>query len=294
MKKLFAVLLAAALLLVSFSALADGKTLQDIQDKGQLVIATSPDFPPFEALQGDGSVAGIEIDLMELICAELGVELVIEQVNFDSILLGVGNGTYDVGVSGISVTEERKNNVLFTDPYCLAAQAIVVKEGSDIAGKADLEGKLISVQSGTTAELYCLENAYDVDAYTQNVDAELALLTGKVDAWVIDDLTAAEMVAANNEAGGDQLVILPEAMTTEPYAFAFALGSDDLVAAINDIVNGLVADGTVQEIFDKFEAPYTSPADAEAPVSDEPAADDAVQEPYDEFGVPITSPADAD
>lgn len=263
MKKFFAILLAAALLLCSVSALAEGKTLEAIQGKGELVIATSPDFPPFESLQGDGSVEGIEIDLMNLICEALNVNLVIEQVNFDSILTGVGQGMYDVGVSGISVTEDRKKNVLFTDPYCLAAQAIVVKEGSDIAAKADLEGKLIAVQSGTTAEIYCLENSYNVDAYQQNVDAELALLSDKVDAWVIDDLTAAEMVAANNEAGGAQLVILPEAMTTEPYAFAFALGSDDLVAAINDVVNGLVEDGTVQALFDKYEAPYTSPLSAE-------------------------------
>jgi ABC-type amino acid transport substrate-binding protein len=88
----------------------------------------------------------------------------------------------------------------------------------------------------------------------------MALVTGKVEAWVIDDLTAAEMVALYNEENPDApLVVLSEAMTTEPYAFAFAFGSEELVAAINEILNGLVADGTVAQIFEKYNAPYTAP-----------------------------------
>ncbi|MBR1709725.1 MAG: transporter substrate-binding domain-containing protein [Clostridia bacterium] len=259
MKKTLIFVMTAILVLVSAFALADGKTLADIQAKGELVIATSPDFPPFEALQGDGSVKGIEIDIMEKVCDALGVKLVIEQVDFDSILQGISSGTYDVGVSGISVTEERKKNVLFTDPYCLAAQAIVVVEGSDIASKADLAGKLISVQTGTTSELSCLAEGYNVESYTQNVDAELAVLNNNVDAWVIDDLTAAEMVAANNAQSDKKLVILDEALSTEPYAFAFQFGSEDLVEAVNQTLNGLVEDGTVAAIFEAFDAPYTSP-----------------------------------
>ena len=123
----------------------------------------------------------------------------------------------------------------------------------------DLTGKKISVQSGTTAEEYCLENGYDVSAFGANSDAQAALTTAKVDAWVIDDLTAAEMVKAYNAEHEDQLVILDEPMTTEPYAFAFTLGNDELVGEINKIVNEMVADGTVKSIFDKYEAPYTSP-----------------------------------
>ncbi|MBQ8093194.1 MAG: transporter substrate-binding domain-containing protein [Clostridia bacterium] len=262
MKKFIGFMLCAMMILTAAFAMADVATLSSVKDKGELVIASSPDFPPFESLQGDGSVTGIEIDIMETVAEKLGVKLTIEQVNFDSILLGVMNGSYDMGVSGFSVTEERKKNVLFTDPYCLAAQAIVVVEGSNIASKADLDGKMISVQSGTTAELFCLQNGYTIDTYTANVDAELAVLNGTVDAWVIDDLTAAEMVASNNAGNGKKLVILSEAMTTEPYAFAFAKGSDDLVGAINYIVNEMVTDGTIAALFEKYNAPYTSPAAA--------------------------------
>ena len=257
MKKL--VSLCLALILCLCSLVASAVSLEDVQTAGKLVIATSPDFPPFESLGEDGAVEGIEIDLLNLICEQLGVELAIEQMDFDSVLPGVQAGKFDAGVSGISVTEKRQKNALFTDPYCLAAQAIVVVEGSPITGKADLEGKKISVQTGTTAESFCMENGYNVSSFASNSDAESALVKGKVDAWVIDDLTAAEMVASYNAENETKLVVLSEAMTTEPYAFAFKLGSDDLVEKINEILNALVADGTVAELFAKYEAPYTSP-----------------------------------
>ncbi len=261
MKKVIAMILAVMMMAAFFAGCSsEGTTVADVQKAGKLVVASSPDFPPFESLDENGEVYGIEIDILNLICEELGVELVIEQINFDSVLPGVQAGKYDVGVSGISVTPDREENTLFTDPYCLAAQAIVVIDGSSITCKADLEGKTIAVQSGTTAEAYAMENGYTFNSYTANTDAQEALLAGKVDAWVIDDLTAADMVKAYNAENGDVLVVLDEAMTTEPYAFAFKLGNDELVAAINEIINKLVADGTVAEIFAKYEAPYTAPA----------------------------------
>lgn len=260
MKKFIAVIMAIALMACCFAGCgATGPTLAEVQKAGKLTIATSPDFPPFESLDENGEVAGIEIEIMNLICAELGVELVIEQINFDSVLTGVQAGKYDAGVSGISVDPERAENTLFTDPYCMAAQAIVVRTDSTIASKADLTGKTIAVQSGTTAEKFCLENGYTINSYTANADAQEALLAGKVDAWVIDDLTAADMVKLYNAENGEVLVVLDEAMTTEPYAFAFAFGSEDLVERVNEIINDLVADGTVAELFAKYDAPYTPP-----------------------------------
>ena len=262
MKKIIALTLAVMMLLTCLAACGGktGTTLADVQKAGKLTIATSPDFPPFESLGDNGEVVGIEIDILKLICAELGVELDIQQVDFDSVLPGVQAGKYHMGASGISVTPAREENTLFTDPYCLAAQAIVVMNGSPITCKADLEGKTVAVQTGTTAETYCIENGYTVSSFTANADAEAALLAGKVDAWVIDDLTAAEMVKLYNDENGETLIVLGEAMTTEPYAFAFAFGSEDLVAKINEIINKLVADGTIAEIFANNEAPYTAPA----------------------------------
>lgn len=261
MKKLLSIILSLTMLLTLAACGSKGASLKKIQKAGKLVIATSPDFPPFESLDGSGKVTGIEIDILEEVCAQLGASLEIQQMDFDSVLPGVQAGKYDMGVSGITITEKRQKNVLFTDAYCLAAQAIVVKEGSPISSKADLEGKTVAVQTGTTAESFCMDNGYTVSAYAANNDAQSALLQGKADAWVIDDLTAADMVKVYNAQGGDQLVILGEAMTTEPYAFAMAFGSEDTVEAINGILKTMEDSGAIAAIFDKYEAPFTAPAE---------------------------------
>ena len=254
MKKIIALVLATLMIVCAFAACgAKGKTLDQVKDAGKLTIATSPDFPPFESLEGN-EVVGIEVDIMKLICKELGVELEIVQMDFDSVLLGVQSAKYDCGMSGITATDERKENMLFTTPYYKAAQVIVVKEGSDIKGKADLTGKKVSVQTGTTADEGCGEAGLDVQAFAANADAKAALTTGKVDAWVVDNLTAIQMVEE-----GDGLVILEEQMTEEPYAFAFAFGSEDLVAEIDKILQKLIADGTVEEIFAQYGETYFKP-----------------------------------
>ena len=254
MKKIIALVLITAMLLCAFASCgAKGKTLADVKAAGKLTVATSPDFPPFESLEGN-EVVGIEVDIMKLIAKELGVELEIIQMDFDSVLLGVQSAKYDCGMSGITATPDRKENMLFTAPYYMAAQVIVVKEGSDIKGKADLEGKKVSVQTGTTADEGCTEAGYNVQAFTANADAKAALTTGKVDAWVVDNLTALQMVE-----DGDGLVVLDENMTDEPYAFAFAFGSEDLVAEIDKILTKLVDDGTVEAIFAEYGETYFKP-----------------------------------
>lgn len=261
MKKFLALLMVTLLLVGCMVGCGKkGPSLEDVKNAGELVIATSPDFPPFESLDENGNVIGIEIEIMDLVCKELGVKLTIKEMSFESVLPGVQAGKYDAGVSGISVTPDREKNVLFTDAYCLAAQAIVVVEGSDVTGKADLKDKKIAVQTATTAEDFCRGEGYTVNSYEANADAQTALLENKVNAWVIDDLTAKEMVDTYNAENPEKkLVILDEAMTTEPYAFAFAFGSEDLVEEINKILGDLVADGTVAAIFEKYNAPYTSP-----------------------------------
>ena len=254
MKKLLALLLSVIFVAVCFTGCgAKGKTLAEVKEAGELVIATSPDFPPFENLEGD-KIVGIEVDIMEIVCQKLGVTPVFEQINFDAVLTGVQTGKYDCGMSGISVTDKRKENTLFTKEYCLAAQCIVVKADSTIASKADLAGKTIAVQTGTTAAEFCSGEGYALSQFEANQDAKLSLTQGKVDAWVVDDLTAAEMCK-----GDASVKILSESMTTEPYAFAFAFGSEDLVAEIDKIITELIADGTIKSIFDKYEAPYTKP-----------------------------------
>lgn len=257
MKKIISTILCIALLCASVFALAScgpkGKTLEEVKEAGQLVVATSPDFPPFENLEG-GKVVGIEVEIMELVCEELGVDFVIEQMDFDSVLPGIQAAKYDCGMSGITVTPDREKNVLFTDVYYIAAQAIVVPADSDIDSKADLDGKKVSVQEGTTAEDFCLDEGYEVKGFKANSDAKLEMTNGGVDAWVVDNLTAKEMCE-----GDDSVKILSEFMTEEPYAFAFTFGSEDLVEAINEILADLIADGTVADIFEEYGVAYEAP-----------------------------------
>ena len=254
MKKIIALALVAIMLICTLAGCgAKGKTLAEVKEAGKLTVATSPDFPPFESLEGD-KVVGIEVDILNLIAKELGVELEIIQMDFDSVLLGVQSAKYDCGMSGITANEDRKQNMLFTTPYYNAAQVIVVKEGSAIAGKADLTGKKVSVQTGTTADEGCKAEGLNVSAFAANADAKAALTTGKVDAWVVDNLTAAQMVEE-----GDGLVILSEKMTDEPYAFAFAFGSEDLVAEIDKALKTLIDNGTVESIFAQYGETYFKP-----------------------------------
>ena len=219
--------------------------------KTKLVVATSPDFPPFESLEG-GEVVGIEVDILSKIAEKMGMELDIQQMDFDSVIPGVQAGKFDVGMSGITVTDKRKENVDFSSVYFMAAQAIVVADGSSITGKADLEGKKVSVQTGTTAEEYCMANGYEVLAFTANNDAAAALTAGKVDAWVVDNEVALAMAP---ELG---LTVLDEAMTSEPYAFALQKGSD-LLAPFNEALDALLTDGTIEQIFQQYGVTYIAP-----------------------------------
>ncbi len=254
MKKLIALILVFVVCLTMAACGSKGKSLEDIQKAGKLVVATSPDFPPFEYLDGD-KVVGIEVEILQMIADELGVQLVIEQMDFDSVLPGVQSGKYDVGMSGITITDKRKKNADFTQPYFLASQAIVVLADSNISSKADLTGKKISVQTGTTADEYCRGEGYEVFAYQANNDACSALTSGKVDAWVVDNEVALDLSAQTNGA----TKVLNEAMTSEPYGFAFAKGSTTLVAKIDELLDKWLADGTIKAIFDKYEVPFVSP-----------------------------------
>ena len=253
MKKFIALALVLVLCLSLAACGAKGATLAQVKKAGKITVATSPDFPPFESLENN-EVVGIEVEIMKLIAKDLGVEIEFVQMDFDSVLTGIQSAKYDCGMSGITRNPDREKNMLFTDPYYNAAQVIVVKADSAIKAKADLKDKTVSVQTGTTAEAGCQDEKIATKGFTANADAKAALTTGKVDAWVVDNLTALQMVEE-----GDGLVVLEEKMTEEPYAFAFAKGSEDLVAEINKSLEKLINDGTVEKIFTDFGEAYSKP-----------------------------------
>ena len=254
MKKFLAAVLALTMLLALAacgSGNSDTNTASGSAGKTTVTVATSPDFPPFESLDGS-EVVGIEVDILQAITGKLGLEMQLEQMDFESVIPGVQAGKFDIGMSGITITADRQKNCDFTQPYFLASQAIVVTPDSDITCKADLAGKTVSVQTGTTAEEYCMENGYEVLAFAANNDAAAALTSGKAAAWVVDNEVGVALAAQQG------LVVLDEAMTSEPYAFAFAKDSA-LTAQFDEALGELLADGSVAAIFEKYGVLYVAP-----------------------------------
>lgn len=210
-------------------------------------MATNAEFPPYEFHEGD-DVVGIDADIARAIGEEMGMEVKIEDMAFDSIIPAVTSGKADFGAAGMTVTEDRKKNVDFTDTYATATQVIIVKEGSDIAGPDDLTGKKIGVQLGTTGDIYAddIEDA-EVERYNKGFEAVQALTQDKIDAVVIDGEPAKEFVA---EADG--LKILDEAFTEEEYAIAVAKDNDDLLKKMNEALASLKESGKIDEIVAKY------------------------------------------
>ena len=251
LKKLVSVLLVAACVfsLAACGSKDDSKDSGDSKkdSKDTLVMATNAEFPPYEFHEGD-DVVGIDADIARAIGEEMGMEVKIEDMAFDSIIPAVTSGKVDFGAAGMTVTEDRKKNVDFTDTYATATQVIIVKEGSDIAGPDDLTGKKIGVQLGTTGDIYAddIEDA-EVERYNKGFEAVQALTQDKIDAVVIDGEPAKEFVA---EADG--LKILDEAFTEEEYAIAVAKDNDDLLKKMNEALASLKESGKIDEIVAKY------------------------------------------
>lgn len=220
----------------------------DNEQKAVLTMATNAEFKPFEYLEGE-EIVGADIDMAKAIAEKLGCEIEITNIDFDAALTGAATGKYDIAVAGITASDERKKSMNFSDNYFTASQSIVVTADSDIKGKADLEGKVISCQEGTTGEQYLLDNNYNIQSFKTGSEGISALTTGKVDALVIDNAVAKALSAEQNGA----TVVLDEALTQESYAIALKLGNDELTTKINGALAELKADGTLADIFAKYE-----------------------------------------
>ena len=217
-------------------------------EAGKLTMATNAAFPPYEMTTDAGEFEGIDIETAQAIADKLGLELQIDDMDFDAALLSVQQGKADIVMAGVTVTDERKAVMDFSDSYATGIQSIIVPEGSDIASPDDLAGKMIGTQRGTTGYIYCSDDFGDenVVAYDDGLTAVPALNNGQVDAVVIDNAPAKEFVAAN-----PGLVILDTSYAEEDYAIGMAKGSS-LEDAVNAVLEELKADGTLQSIVDKY------------------------------------------
>jgi len=236
------------------SSESSDNSLGTVED-GKLIMATNAFFPPYEYYEGD-EIVGIDAEIAQAVADNLGLELVIEDVEFDSIIAGVQSGKYDIGCAGMTVTEDRLASVNFTTSYATGIQSVIVTEDSEIT---DIDTLLsgnytVGVQSGTTGDIYMSSSLEDggvgeenVDRYAKGNDAVVALLSGKVDAVVIDNQPALAFVAAN-----EGLKILDTAYAIEEYAMAVNKDNEELLTAINEALAALTADGTIDSIIEKY------------------------------------------
>ena len=220
-------------------------------EEGKLIMATNAFFPPYEYYEGD-KIVGIDAEIAAAIAEKLGLELVIENMEFNSIITAVTTGAADFGLAGMTVTEDRLLEVDFSISYAKGVQAIVVKDGSAITSYEDLaaEGATykIGVQLGTTGDIYAGDEFGDrVVKYNNGNEAVLALQAGDIDCIIIDNEPAKAFVAAN-----EGLKVLDSTYADEDYAACFAKDNDALLNAVNTAIEELIIDGTIDKIVEKY------------------------------------------
>lgn len=214
---------------------------------GKIVMVTNAEFPPYEYHEND-TIVGIDADIARAVAEQMGVELEIQDMAFDSLIPAIQSGKADFAAAGMTVDEDRLKNVDFTDTYAQAAQVIIVKKDSPIASPDELTGKKIGVQTGTTGDIYAsdIENA-EVQRFNKGMEAVMALNQGKIDAVIIDREPAKVFVKEN-----EGLKILDEAFTEEEYAIAVKKGNTELLEKMNAAIKELKESGELQKIVDKY------------------------------------------
>ena len=248
------VLVALALFITACSSNQSGNNL-GLVESGKLIMATSADFPPYEFWEGN-EIVGIDAEVAAAIANKLGLELFIDDMDFDSIIAAVVAGRADIGMAGMSITEDRLESVDFSESYATGIQVIIVSEDSAIKSADDLfEDDAfynIGVQISTTGDLYSTwfledEGLANVNRYRRGADAVESLKAGRVDCVIIDNEPAKAFINAN-----PGLKILEQEFENEDYAISLKKGNEALKKAIDDALGELIADGTVQKIVDKY------------------------------------------
>ncbi len=252
LKKIVALLLAVMMLFV-IAGCGEKETASDVdapaKDNGDtIVMGTNAAFPPYEFYDND-KIVGIDAEIAEAVAKKLGKKLEIKDMDFDSLLTAVQSGAIDIALAGMTVTDERKLSVDFSDTYATGVQVIIVKEGSKVATVDDLKDKIIGVQTGTTGDIYCTDEfgQEHVKQYNNGALAVAALNNGQVDCVVIDNEPAKNFVKVN--AG---LKILETEYAVEDYAAAISKDNKDFLEDFNKALAELKADGTIDSIIAKY------------------------------------------
>ena len=217
-------------------------------EAGKLIMSTNAAFPPYEMVADDGSLEGIDVEIAGAIAKKLGLELVVDDMDFDAALLAVQQGKSDIVMAGVTVNEDRKLVMNFSDTYSKGVQVVIVKEGSDVT-LDNLGDQMIGTQRGTTGYIYTSGDYGEdhVTAYDNGASAVQALANGQVDCVVIDSAPAQAFVEAN-----PGLTILDTEYTSEDYAIGMSKDNTALLEAINGALKELTEDGTIPAIVEKY------------------------------------------
>lgn len=247
-KNLIGVMAAVAAAALMVACGGSGTAGIQTASKGKLIMCTNAEFPPYE-FHDANEIVGIDVEICRAVAEKLGLELEIEDIAFDAIIPEIASGKADLGAAGMTVTEDRKQNVDFSDTYAHATQVIILKEDSAVAGPEDLSGKIIGVQQGTTGDIYVTDDFGEdaVERYAKGMEAVQALSQGKVDAVIIDGETAKQYL---REISG--LKLLDESYTDEDYAIAIRKGNTAMVEAVNAALKELKEEGKLDEIVAKY------------------------------------------
>lgn len=247
-KKILAALLAAAMMftVAGCSNGDSGKdtSVQDIKDKGELVVLTNAAFPPFEYMDGD-EIKGVDIDIAQAIADELGVKLTVTNMDFDPIVDYVKSGRGDLGIAGMTINDERKQAIDFSDEYITTTQYIIVPKDTD-ESTFDPNGKVIGVQQGTTGDFVYASDVLDakeVKRYKSGVDAVADLKAGRVDCVIIDELPAKKLAEQN----ADAVKAYDPGYDKESYAIAMKKGSTELQTLVNKVLKDFADSGKLEE-----------------------------------------------
>ena len=251
MKKIIVFVLTAIMVLGLFAGCGakDSMTIEE----GKLIMSTNAAFPPYEMTDDNGNFIGIDVEVAQAIADKLGLELVIDNMEFTAALEAAQKGKADMVMAGVTVNEDRLTVMDFSDSYATGVQVVIVKEGSDVT-MDNLGEKMIGTQMGTTGYIYASDTpengGYGEDhviAYDNGITAVQALMNDQIDAVIIDNAPAQAFVDAN-----PGLTLLEGEWVLENYAIGFAKGNTELKDAVNAALAELIADGTVQQIIDKY------------------------------------------
>lgn len=239
---------AALGLLLAGAITAQARSLDEVKKDGKINIATEGQFAPFNFFQGS-KLSGFEIELAELVAKKMGVVIEWKALGFDALLAGLRQDRWDLVIASHGITEERAKAVTFAEPHYCSGGAIVSLE-SGIRKVADLSGKTVSVQTGTTYldNVKKLTGVKEVKNFPQDTDARGALLTKRVDAWVTDKFVAAGAIAANPGAG----MKLGDFVFVERIAAAVGKGNSSLVQGYNKALAEVMADGSYAALSKKY------------------------------------------